>query len=72
MHLKLKLKNNKIYRSSKWLMGVSGVVVFIGFGFVVVSNLTVFALGSSQNPQSGSLGLEATIPSAPPSTAATI
>lgn len=30
------------------------------------------ALGSSQNPQSGSLGLEATIPSAPPSTAASI
>ncbi|MGH7234219.1 MAG: hypothetical protein ACREF7_02125 [Candidatus Saccharimonadales bacterium] len=32
----------------------------------------VYALGSQQNPQSGSLGLEATIPSSPPSTAATI
>ena len=32
----------------------------------------VYALGSSQNPQSGSLGLEATIPSSPPTTPATI
>jgi len=32
----------------------------------------VDAIGSSQNPQSGSLGLQATIPSAPPSQAATI
>jgi hypothetical protein len=30
------------------------------------------ALGSSQNPQSGSVGLEATVPSPPPSVAATI
>ncbi len=37
-----------------------------------LSLVPVLALGSQQNPQNGSLGLEATIPSSPPSTAATI
>lgn len=49
------------------------VLVFVIF---ILSPLylsgNIFAIGSSQNPQSGPIGLEATIPSAPPSTAATI
>jgi len=39
---------------------------------LAISSGQVSAIGSSQNPQSGSLGLQATIPSAPPSQAATI
>ena len=40
--------------------------------FILWQPLSAAALGSRQNPQSGSLGLQATIPSLPPSTAATI
>lgn len=42
------------------------------FGMALAINPSVMALGSKQNPQSGSLGLEATIPTSPPTTAATI
>lgn len=39
---------------------------------VAILTHVTYALGSSQSPQNGSLGLQATIPSAPPSTAAII
>ncbi len=45
---------------------IISVVLSIGFAS------QVYAIGSQQNPQSGTMGLQATIPSPPPSQAATI
>ena len=56
-------------RINSRLRAYVGVLVLL---ILVVSSASVLALGSQQNPQSGSLGLEATIPSAPPSQAASI
>lgn len=49
-------------------MYMTAAVVLIALAWVPAAE----ALGSSQNPQSGSVGLEATVPSPPPSVAATI
>jgi len=48
------------------------LITFMSLGLVLGVNAQAWAIGSSQNPQSGALGLEATIPSPPPSQATTI
>ncbi len=49
------------------------LIPIIAFSIALVSGgSTAFAIGSSDNPQSGSTGLQGTISSPPPSTAATI
>ena len=53
----------------KRLLSALALCALIVFGGAVPQ---VRALGSSQNPQSGSVGLEGTVPGPPPSTAATI
>jgi len=50
----------------------TGVLIFVSIGTIIGFNYQAFAIGSQQNPQSGALGLEATIPSPPPTQAATI
>jgi hypothetical protein len=52
---------------------MAAVLLFVVVCSVMcVASTPVSALGSSQNPQSGTLGLEATVPGAPPTQAATI
>ena len=56
----------------KRLIGSRKFAIFVLALALLGLSSSVSALGSSQNPQSGSLGLEATIPTAPPTTPATI
>lgn len=55
-------------RYSRYIRLLSAVLVLL----VVALPVNVSALGSSQNPQSGSVGLEGTVPGSPPTQAATI
>ena len=48
------------------------LMMFMSLGLILGFDAQALAIGSSQNPQSGALGLEATIPSPPPSQATTI
>lgn len=58
-------------KNMKWLRLTvqAGLVIA---GSLLVATSSVAALGSSQNPQNNSLGLEATVPGNPPTQAATI
>ena len=51
--------------------GLVGFAVIAGLCMLLVMP-PVFAIGSSQNPQSAAVGFEGTVPTAPPTTAATI
>jgi len=57
-----------VTRTKIYLITLTVGVVGLVLGF----SINALAIGSSQNPQTGALGLEATIPSQPPSQAATI
>ena len=48
------------------------ISIILAICIALVSSTSCFALGSSQTPQSGPLGLEATIPSSPPTIAPTV
>lgn len=48
------------------------LMMFMSLGLILGFDAQALAIGSSQNPQTGSLGLEATIPSSPPTQSATI
>jgi hypothetical protein len=56
----------------RFVAGFIKIACILSALLMIALSPTASALGSQQNPQSGSLGLEATIPSPPPSQAATI